>query len=112
LPRRYIAVIASTPAVAIFSQEDCPMADMPAGATAHSIRGEYLELPGLSLTPQQVQRLYRLDSVTCEAVLAALVDVNFLVRNPQGRYVRRDMAPGRADRARDERSGSARSRAA
>jgi hypothetical protein len=38
------------------------------------IRAEYLEIPGLSLTTQQVQRLWGLDLVTTEAVLAALVE--------------------------------------
>lgn len=55
---------------------------------ARAIRGEYLELPGLRLTTQQVQRLYSLDGVTCEAVLAALVDVEFLARTADGQYVR------------------------
>ncbi len=56
---------------------------------ARAIRDEYLELPGLRLTNQQVQRLYALDGVTCDAVLAALVDVEFLARASDGRYVRR-----------------------
>jgi hypothetical protein len=71
------------------------MVTMPAQLAAHRIRGEYLELPGLSLTLQQVQRLYCLDSLTSESVLAALVDVNFLTQNDFGRYVRRDSAPRR-----------------
>lgn len=61
---------------------------VPVSEAARCIRGEYLELPGLSLTRHQVQRLYTLDEVTCEAVLAALVDVRFLARTPDGRYVR------------------------
>jgi len=66
------------------------MRSVPVQQTAQSIRGEYLELPGLSLTCEQAQRLYALDSLTCEAVLAALVDVQFLDRTRDGRYVRRD----------------------
>jgi hypothetical protein len=39
------------------------------------IRAEYLEIPGVSLTKQQVERLCGLDAVTSDALLAALVDV-------------------------------------
>jgi hypothetical protein len=52
------------------------------------IRGEYLEMPGLRLTKQQVQRLWGLDSVSCEALLAALVDVGFLRCTRHQAYVR------------------------
>jgi Holliday junction resolvase-like predicted endonuclease len=55
------------------------------------IRAEYLEIPGLSLTMRQVQRLWGLDLVTSEAVLAALVEVKFLRRTGQGGYVRADV---------------------
>ena len=45
------------------------------------IQGEFLEMPGLRLTCRQAQRLWNLDELICEAVLAALVDVHFLVEN-------------------------------
>jgi hypothetical protein len=51
------------------------------------IRAEYLEIPGLCLTKLQVQRLWSLDPVTSEAVLAALLDARFLRCTPRG-YVR------------------------
>ena len=54
------------------------------------IRAEYLEIPGLSLTKRQVQRLWGLDHVTTEAVLAALVDVKFLRYTRQKTFVRAD----------------------
>jgi hypothetical protein len=54
------------------------------------IRAEYLEIPGLSLTMSQVQRLWGLDLVTSEAVLAALVDVKFLRRTGRDAYVLAD----------------------
>ena len=54
------------------------------------IRAEYLEMPGLSLTTQQMQRLWGLDLVTTEAVLAALVDVKFLRCTRHHVYVRAD----------------------
>jgi hypothetical protein len=56
------------------------------------IRAEYLEIPGLCLTKPQVERLWGLDAVTSEALLAALVDVNFLRRTSKDAYVRADGA--------------------
>jgi hypothetical protein len=52
------------------------------------IRAEYLELPGLHLTKKQVERLWGLDALTCEALLDALVDARFLRRTKAGAYMR------------------------
>lgn len=52
------------------------------------IRAEYLEIPGLHLTRLQAQRLWGLDDVTAEALLSALMDVNFLRRTQRDAYVR------------------------
>ena len=43
------------------------------------VQGEFLEMPGLRLTCQQAQRLWNLDALVCESILAALVDVRFLI---------------------------------
>ena len=51
------------------------------------IRAEYLDLPGLSLTARQAQRLWNLDSETCQRVLDMLIRDNFLRRTPQAQYV-------------------------
>jgi hypothetical protein len=56
------------------------------------IRAEYLEIPGLSLTKPEVERLWGLDPVICEALLAALVDIKFLRRTVRDAYVRADGA--------------------
>ena len=56
----------------------------------HLIRAEYLEIPGLHLTRQQVQRLWGLDDVTCDALLEALIDGRFLRRTRTGAYIRAD----------------------
>lgn len=80
------------------------MACAPVHDATRAIRDEYLDLPGLSLTLEQMQRLFRLDALTCESVTAALVDVSFLVRNGHGRYVRRDRSSDRLPR--DSRTGS------
>ena len=52
------------------------------------IRGEYSEMPGLSLTLAQAQRLWVLEGSTCEALLDALVAEEFLRRTQRGAYVR------------------------
>jgi hypothetical protein len=57
----------------------------------HLIRAEYLEIPGLCLTAGQVQRLWGLDAVDCEALLGALVDGKFL-KCSRGAYLRADQA--------------------
>ena len=52
------------------------------------IRAEYLEMPGLSLKPEQVQRLCGVDRGVCETALALLVDSGFLSMRPDGAYGR------------------------
>ena len=54
------------------------------------VRGEFLEMPGLRLTPEQARRLWRLDELACDAVLGALVDARFLARTRDGAFVRDD----------------------
>jgi len=54
------------------------------------IRAEYLEIPGLHLTRNQVQRLWGLDDLTCDALLEALVNVRFLRQTRTGAYVKTD----------------------
>ena len=50
------------------------------------VKGEYLEMPGLRLTPAQAQRLWGLDRESCHALLGALVDANFLYRTRDGAF--------------------------
>jgi hypothetical protein len=54
----------------------------------HRVTGEYLEMPGLCLTCQQAQHLWNLDHQTCQTLLDALIDLRFLVRTSDGKYVR------------------------
>ena len=49
------------------------------------IQGKYREMPGLSLTASQAQRLWGLDSTTCGIVLTTLVGRKVLRRTPIGR---------------------------
>jgi len=51
-------------------------------------RSEYLEMPGLKLTPRQAARLWGVEYATSEHVLATLVECGFLWRNREGAYVR------------------------
>ncbi len=55
---------------------------------AERVRGEFLEMPGLSLTLAQAGRLWRLDTVTCADVLSHLVSTGFLCRRADGAFCR------------------------
>lgn len=55
---------------------------------ARRVRNEYLEMPGLSLTLGQAQRMWQLRRTECETLLGALVDSGFLARTSSGAFVR------------------------
>ena len=50
--------------------------------------GEFLEMPGMSLTAEQAQRLWGLDQDTCTEVLTFLVDARFLCQTNLRTYSR------------------------
>jgi hypothetical protein len=52
------------------------------------IWGEYTEMPGLRVTPQQAQRLWGLDAQTCLTALEFLVETGFLCKLPGSQYAR------------------------
>jgi len=52
------------------------------------VKAEYSEMPGLSVTLPQAQRLLGIDRETCVVVIRTLIDHRFLRRTAQGRYVR------------------------
>jgi hypothetical protein len=56
------------------------------------IQGEFVEMPGLRLTPAQAQRLWGLERDTCTALLGALVDARFLEQTRDGAFVRMEGA--------------------
>lgn len=56
------------------------------------VQGEFLEMPGLRLTTPQARRLWGLDAAQCDALLAALVEANFLFRTRDGAFMRVDHA--------------------
>ncbi len=57
-------------------------------AVSERVRGEFREMPGLSLTLAQASRLWALDSQTCGDVLTQLVDAGFLRRRSDGAFCR------------------------
>ena len=58
-------------------------------AAVRRIRAAYLEMPGMSLSVQQVQRLCGVERPVCAVALTSLVNSNFLRVNAAGYYVRK-----------------------
>jgi hypothetical protein len=52
------------------------------------MRAEYLEMPGLQLTRAQAQRLWGLDTETCNQMLDVLTSERFLDCKANGTYAR------------------------
>jgi len=57
-------------------------------ALLHRIRGEFREMPGLSLTLYQAQRMWNLQRPDCEQLLNDLVVTGFLTCSPLGVFMR------------------------
>ena len=66
------------------------------------IRAEYLEMLGMKLTIEQVQRLCGVEQVMCTLVLDALVRSNSLWVNADGTYAR--LTEGRISSARQAKA--------
>ncbi len=62
------------------------------------VRGEFREMPGLTLTVAQAGRLWSLDTPTCHKVLAGLVEDGFLCRKADGKFCRASDLAGRPNR--------------
>jgi hypothetical protein len=65
---------------------------------AERVRGEFREMPGLTLTLAQAGRLWSLDADTCRDVLTQLVTSGYLCRRTDGAYCRASDLNGRAVR--------------
>ncbi len=52
------------------------------------IRAEFVEMPGMRLTPEQVERLSGVDGAVCKSVLDDLVRARFLSVSTNGSYGR------------------------
>jgi hypothetical protein len=62
------------------------------------LRAEYLEMPGMKLRLEQVQRLCGIEQTMCKLVLDSLVKAGFLCLKSDGTYVR--LTEGRSPRPR------------
>jgi hypothetical protein len=56
------------------------------------VRSEFLEMPGLRLTPAQAARLWALDRSMSEQILNGLASSGFLARTAGGAYLRASLA--------------------
>jgi hypothetical protein len=52
------------------------------------VEAEFGEMPGLSVTLPQAQRLWGMDYATCLAVFRVLTDRGVVRRTPRGQYIR------------------------
>ena len=52
------------------------------------LRAEFIEMPGLRLRAEQVQRLCGIERILCQTVLNELVSANFLRLKADGHYAR------------------------
>jgi hypothetical protein len=82
--------------------QDLPIARTGMDHMLRRIQGEFREMPGLRLTCRQAQRLWNLDQLVCESLLAALVDVRFLIEC-DGVFLQRTDAVASAMRRNAER---------
>jgi len=57
------------------------------------IRGEYLELPGMTLSIRQASRLWSLEETTCRHLLEYLAATGFLTRGADGTFRRTTTRP-------------------
>jgi len=64
------------------------LAESSTAVTLERIRGEFREMPGLTLTLAQARRLWNVDVSTCTELLCHLVDSGFLCRRADGAYGR------------------------
>jgi hypothetical protein len=64
------------------------MNTLPYREAFERIRAEFLEMPGMRLTPEQVERLSGVDRAICKCVLDDLVRAKFLGALPNGSYGR------------------------
>ena len=64
------------------------------------LRAEYLEMPGMKLRREQVQRLCGIEQTMCILVLDALVKTGFLCLKSDGTYVRTEGSSPRPVKAR------------
>jgi hypothetical protein len=62
--------------------------DEAVGALSRRVQAEYTEMPGLSVTLSQAQRLWAVDRRTCERAFSWLLARGVLKVTSKGRFVR------------------------
>jgi hypothetical protein len=60
----------------------------PVQEVLNRLRAEYLEMPGLRLKPEQVQRLCGVERTMCQLALDSLLESKFLCVKSDGHYAR------------------------
>jgi hypothetical protein len=60
----------------------------PVQDVLNRLRAEYLEMPGLRLKPEQVQRLCGVERTMCQLALDSLLESKFLCVKSDGQYAR------------------------
>ena len=60
-------------------------------AVLRRVRAEFVEMPGLRLTPAQATRFWGLEQEVCRTVINALIDASFLRWTPSGAIARADV---------------------
>ena len=57
-------------------------------ALVQRVRRAFLDIPDLSMTVEQAQRMFRVDRATCQALFDALIESAVVTRRPDGAFVR------------------------
>jgi hypothetical protein len=70
-----------------------PVHEVPIAKWLDLIRSEYEEMPGLSLSKAQMQKLWGLDAFVCDALVEALIAARVLRRTSNGMYVANGAGP-------------------
>lgn len=60
---------------------------MEFSAVVNRVRSEFLEMPGLCLTPAQAMRLWGVNASVCQEVIAALIAAAFLRWSADGKVM-------------------------
>ena len=74
--------------VATSTTSDTPVPHDSGSLIAERVRGEFREMPGLTLTLAQAGKLWSLDGRNCHEVLSQLVASGFLCRRADGAFRR------------------------
>jgi hypothetical protein len=73
---------------AMITMIEQPRVETGVSTWLNQICAEYREMPGLSLTQPQMQRLWGFEPHVCAALVDSLVAAHVLRCTPRGRYVR------------------------